>query len=206
MTAPERMKQLVYILFLICISHTQLMAQSDTLQTAKAADSVILKTDSLKTAKDSTPVKKKIKFEPVPKRAGIYASIFPGLGHIYIRQYWKLPIVYAAMGAGGYFIAFNLDKYRTYRKAYVGRLSNPNIIDEFSDKYSTADLQKLQQQYRQNTDIMVLVTAVGYSLQIMDAVASAHLRNFDISRDISMQVKPAFNYNFLGVGLAFNFK
>lgn len=156
------------------------------------------------TTKRAAP--KKIKFEPVPKRAGLYAAIIPGLGQVYNRQYWKLPIVYAALGAGGYFIYFNLDKYRTYRKAYVNRLQDPTKEDEFSERYSTDNLKQLQEGYRQNTDIAVLITAVGYSLQIMDAIVSAHLKNFDVSRDISMQFKPVFNSNYMGVGIAMNFK
>lgn len=207
------MKYYLPVILLSLFNVSKGMAQTvpDTSgKTAMIQDTVIkLQPDTNRLTRIDTTkraIPKKIKFEPVPKRAGLYAAIIPGLGQVYNRQYWKLPIVYAALGAGGYFIYFNLDKYRTYRKAYVDRLEDPTIVDEFSDRYTVGDLKNLQEGYRQNADVSVLLTAVGYSLQIMDAIVSAHLKNFDVSRDISMQFKPVFNNTHIGIGLAFNFK
>lgn len=156
---------------------------------------------------DTTLVLKKREFVPNPKKAGMYSSIMPGLGQIYNRQYWKLPIVYAGVAAAGYFIQTNLSQYRTYRKAYIYRIDNdPATVDEFEGRYSQQDLKSLQDGFRGYLDITILVTAVGYSLQIIDAVASAHLRNFDISPSISMQMQPVIQPNYIGAGLVVNFK
>ncbi|MEZ5016726.1 MAG: DUF5683 domain-containing protein [Flavipsychrobacter sp.] len=165
-------------------------------------------TTSIVAIKPDTTLKlSKKEFVPNPKKAGMYSSIMPGLGQIYNRQYWKLPIVYAGVAAAGYFIQSNLSQYRTYRKAYIYRIDNdPSTVDEFAGRYSEQDLKSLQDGFRGYLDITVLVTAVGYSLQILDAVASAHLRNFDVSPSISMQMQPVIQPNYIGAGLVVNFK
>lgn len=156
-------------------------------------------------AKDT--IKKKKVFEPNAKKAGMYSSILPGLGQAYNRQYWKIPVVYAILGTAGYFIGFNYNKYTEYRQAYIyaidGDISTGNKL---SETYDAQSLQRLQNNYKKDLDVIVLLTSVGYALQIMDAVASAHLKNFDVSRDISMQMKPMVQNNFVGVGLVMNFK
>ena len=158
------------------------------------------------TASDTLPAKK-LPFEPNTKRAGMYSSILPGLGQTYNRQYWKVPVVYAILGAAGYFINFNYNRYSDYRQAYILAIDgNPETESIKYGLYDAAQLKRLQDNAKRDLDIVVLLTSVGYALQIMDAVASAHLKNFDISRDISMQVKPVMQNNFIGMGLVVNFK
>lgn len=136
----------------------------------------------------------------------MYSSILPGLGQVYNRQYWKVPLVYAILGTAGYFIRYNYNQYATYRRSYIYSIDgDPSTLSEFP-LYSAQDLQRLQNQYRKDLDIIVLLTSVGYALQIMDAVTSAHLHNFDISKDISMKMQPVIQNNFIGVGLVMNFK
>ena len=147
-------------------------------------------------------------FQPNPKKAGLYAAILPGLGQVYNRQYWKIPIVYAVMGTTGYFVANNLTNYRKYRKAYVGRLTDPNYRDEFSELNvgdQIAYVKQIQDDYSKNLNISVLLTGVGYFLQVLDAITGAHLKNFDMSRDISMHVQPVAMPNGIGMGLVMNF-
>src|SRR5690606_22413524 len=145
--------------------------------------------------------KKKI-FEPNPKKSGMYSSILPGLGQAYNRQYWKVPIVYAVLGTAGYFIVYNYNKYTDYRQAYIYAIDgDPSTNDvRLNTIYDAQSLQRLQNNYKKDLDVIVLLTSVGYALQIMDAVASAHLKNFDISKDISMQMKPMVQNNFVGMG------
>ena len=168
------------------------------------ADTIHMYADTVKI----TPVRP-LPWEPKPKRAGLYSAILPGAGQIYNRQYWKLPIVYGGLGAGVYFIQDNRKQYRKYRQAYLYRIDNdPSTKDADAEiaQYTTDTLRELQNEYRKNADLSVLLTAVGYTLHIMDAVASAHLRNFDISRDISLQMKPMLHSNGIGLELAMNFK
>jgi|GEM_PF-263703 hypothetical protein len=163
-------------------------------------------TDTLSQANDSISLVLKPKvFEPNPKKAGLYSAILPGAGQLYNRQYWKLPIVAAIVGGTGYLIVKNNEEYRKWRRIYVGRLDlDPNTND--NERYSTVTIKQLQDDAKRKLDMSVLYAALGYMVQVMDAVASAHLKNFDISRDISMQFKPMVHPNGMGFGLAMNFK
>lgn len=162
-------------------------------------------TARIKNLTDTSTIKKKKIFEPNPKKAGMYSSILPGLGQTYNRQYWKVPLIYGILGTAGYFIGYNYNKYTQYRQAYIYAIDgDPSTNGEFP-LYSAGDLQRLQNNYKKDLDIIVLLTSVGYALQIMDAVASAHLKNFDVSRDISMQMKPVIQQNYIGFGLVVNF-
>ena len=174
---------------------------------AIAQDTTTLKVASeLQVVKD-TPLKKQ-KFQPDPKRAGLYSALIPGMGQLYNRQYWKMPIVYAAMGIPIYFVIKRNNEYQRYRKAYVSRIAaGVNSNDEFQGVLSTEGIKQYQDQAKQSTDMMVVYTVIGYAAQIMEAISGAHLRNFDISKDLSMQVRPVITpLNTFGVGLVVNFK
>lgn len=147
-------------------------------------------------------------YQPNPKKSGMYAAIFPGLGQAYNHQYWKIPIVYAGFGIAGYFIVKNSTEYQSFRKAYIGRLPpNSNFTDEYVGIYDGAQLKQLQDERKKYLDMTVLFTGIGYFVQILDAITSAHLKNFDISRDISMHMQPvAMPYNGVGLALVMNFK
>ncbi len=148
---------------------------------------------------------KKTKWAPNPKKAGLYAALMPGMGQVYNRQYWKVPIVYAGLAVGSYFVIKNTTDYNTYRKAYVGRFNNAHPTDEFVGIYDQPQLKQLQDDASRYLNLSVLFTTVGYAMQVLDAVTSAHLRNFDISRDISMQVTPVATPQYAGIGLAVKF-
>lgn len=181
----------------------QAPAVRDSLPADTAGAAVLLLPAALRDTADTAAVKKQ-PFQPVPKKAALYSGIFPGLGQAYNRQYWKLPIIYAGAGIAGYFIVTNLDRYRTYRKAYIARLGRePDDYPYLSD----GDLRLVQETYKRRLDMTVLFTALGYTAQIIDALAAAHLRNFDISEDISMRLGPvATPGGGLGVGLAVHFQ
>ncbi len=151
------------------------------------------------------PVKPK-KFQPNPKKAGLYSAIVPGLGQLYNRQYLKIPLVYAGIGVAGYFFFRNNDYYQSYRKAYIGRINNPYPTDKYVNVYSTDQLQTLQNDYKKYLDMTVLFSSIGYALQVIDAITSAHLKNFDISRDISMHVLPVPYANGAGMAIVMNLK
>lgn len=154
---------------------------------------------------DTLPAKV-LPFQPNPKKSGMYSALLPGMGQIYNRQYWKAPVIYAGLAVAGYFFVDNLNNYRDYRKAYIGRTNNPYPTDKYVGIYSTDQLQQLQNDYNRFLDLTVLFTTLGYALQVIDAITSAHLKNFDISRDISMRVAPVANPQGLGLGLVMNFK
>jgi hypothetical protein len=147
-------------------------------------------------------------FQPNPKKSALYSAICPGLGQLYNRQYWKLPIVYIGTGVAIYFLNYNSRKYQYYRRGYIARINNPNIDDEYSrDGWSQSDLKVLQDAYRGDMDLTILFTGLGYTLQVLDALAFAHLKNFDVSPSISGEFKPVVMPNGdPGFGLVMNLR
>lgn len=146
----------------------------------------------------------------VPKKAAMYATLFPGLGQIYNRDYWKVPIVYALVGTAMYFYVDNSNGYNEFRKIYADRLNNV-----FTDKYyPTRSLEQIKYQrdsYKKYLDMTVLYTGIGYVLTIIEANVDAHLNGFDVSEDISMRFQPTINANpfggaIVGLGIKMNFK
>lgn len=146
-------------------------------------------------------------FQPDPKRAGLYSALIPGMGQLYNRQYWKAPIIYAGLGTAVFFIVRNSNEYNRYRKAYVSRLNNnPNASDEFSGILSTQAVKQYQDDAKRYLDLTILFSVIGYAGQVLEAISGAHLRNFDITPDLSMQVRPILTpNNTIGVGLVMNF-
>ena len=166
-------------------------------------NSLAKKTDS-SASKDSVIVKIG-PYQPIPKKAGLYSAILPGLGQVYNHQVWKVPIIYAGLAVAVYFISDNLNNYNSFRKSYIGLLNNPNYTDANAKIYTVGQLQQLQSDYSKYLDESVLYTVVGFGMQILDAISSAHLKNFDISRDISFKVRPVIYPNCYGVGIAMAF-
>jgi hypothetical protein len=115
-------------------------------------------------------------------------------------------VVYGAFAVAGYFINFNYQQYNTYRTAYIATIdSDPNTIS--TEIYGQDELKQLQDQYKEWLDLTVLLTSVAYMVQVMDAIVFAHLKNFDISPDISMRMQPMTMPNGgLGFGLAVNLR
>ena len=146
-----------------------------------------------------------------PAKAAFYSAVLPGLGQAYNGRYWKIPIVYAALGVGVYFYLENDQQYDRYRAAYKSRLAG-NLNDEFVDEngtpiISTDRLIDAQEFYQRNKEISILVTVGLYALNIIDANVDAHLRQFNVSEDLSM--KPMLDFDPLsgktGYGLTLNY-
>lgn len=151
---------------------------------------------------DSLPVNYKALHSP--RKAAFYSAVLPGLGQIYNREYWKLPLVYGALGVSTGVFIWNMDKYKEYRNAYrmrVANRNNPSYDDKYL-KYKDSDLKYLRDAYRQYVDYSVLVFVAAYALNIVDATVFAHLRQFDISDDLSIRISPALiNNSTPGIGL-----
>lgn len=145
-------------------------------------------------------------WQPIPKKAGLYSALLPGLGQVYNRQYWKLPIVYGGLGVAGYFIVKNSQTYNKYRQAYIGRINNPYPTDQYVGVYTFDQLKQLQSDANRVLNLTVLFSTVAYGMQVLDAITAAHLRNFDISRDISMRVHATALPQGPALGLAVNWR
>ncbi len=142
-----------------------------------------------------------------PKRAGFYSALVPGLGQIYNKQYWKAGIVYAAAGVATGFMISNVKQYQYYQKIYLGRIdADPSTSDTITI-YSTDDINTLRKGYRKYTEYTAIASTVAYLVNILDAYISAHLKTFDMSKDISLRAMPIINERRqpgIKIALAFN--
>ena len=122
------------------------------------------------------------------------STALPGLGQVYNGKWWKVPIIYGAFGGLIYSSIFNDTKCRTFRKAYLLRVDDdPTTIDEFEGQYSDANLRELVDFYQRNRDLSLVFTGVFYALNIIDASVDAHLKDFDVSDDLTLKVRPTIH-------------
>lgn len=142
-----------------------------------------------------------------PSKAAFYSAIFPGLGQAYNKRYWKVPLVWGAIGTGIYFYTRNDKQFDRYRGAYKRRLAGFKD-DEFFGVVSTDGLIRAQEQFRRNKEVSVLITIGLYALNIIDANVDAHLLQFNVDENLSLS--PHYQYNEMentsDLGLTLNFK
>ncbi|MCJ7466603.1 MAG: DUF5683 domain-containing protein [Maribacter sp.] len=194
------------VLFTTIVGAQQVKDSNDISQKKKKNISEI---DSVKTAfseegivlQDSLIEKKKAINPLAPSKAAFYSAVLPGLGQIYNRRYWKVPIVYAALGSGISIYLFNNDKYVRFRSAFKSRLAGFNN-DEFwnfrnpggpppaTPDLPTTALQDGQERYQRDRDLALLVTIVIYALNVVDANVDAHLKQFNVDEDLGLDVQP----------------
>ncbi len=156
---------------------------------------------------DTIKIKKSLMNPLAPAKAAFYSAIVPGLGQAYNKHYWKIPLVYAAIGTGIYFYADNNAKYHQFRDAYKRRLEG-FTDDEFHNQYSDATLVNAQKTFQRNRDLSVLITVAMYVLNIIDANVDAHLQQFNVNDDLTF--KPEIYPNAIdykpNVGLSLNYR
>ncbi len=196
--------KLAFILLIICINVINFVgAHAATIQNDSVYTFITI--DSLQTITDVDTVDtyvSKSTFKPDAQKAVWLATVVPGLGQIYNRQYWKVPIIYAGTLGLVYGITWNDRMYVDYRKGYVDLMDkDPNTnyfeyllpegvnINENRDYYTRTIKTKLDN-YRRNRDLCIISTAVLYLLTIIDAYVDAQLFDYDISPDLSLQVTP----------------
>ena len=142
-------------------------------------------------------------FKPDPTKAVIYAAIFPGLGQIYNRKYWKLPIVYGGFLGFSYAISWNNRYYTDYSSGYLDIMDDDPETDSWKnflpygvdpesvDKAWLTDVMKRRKDfYRRYRDLSIIGTVAMYALSIIDAYVDAQLFDFNISSDLSLRVEP----------------
>ena len=144
--------------------------------------------------------------EPIqsPRKAAILSATLPGLGQIYNKKYWKIPIIYAGLLTSAYYINDNNVQYKRYKDAYIKRLDNNPDNDDFVGEYSSGDLLILKDFYRRNREVSILCFVGTYIINVLDASVDAHLFDYDISEDISLQITPTSTANFNGLSLTLN--
>lgn len=195
--------RLVFILsiiaFAITINSNASTVQNDSIYLIESVDTLqfVQEVDTVETYVSTST------FKPDAQKAVWLATIVPGLGQIYNRQYWKLPIIYGGTLALAYGITWNDRMYVDYRKGYVDLMDkNPNTnyfeyllpegvtLDSTNKDYYTKVIKTKLDNYRRNRDLCIITTAVLYLLSIIDAYVDAQLFDYDISPDLSLQVTP----------------
>lgn len=189
------MKNLLLIILCFCFSVSKAQIP-DSIAKNKTAE------------KDAIPKKTVQQFEP--RKATIRSAIAPGWGQIYNKKYWKLPLVWGALGttAGIYF--YNVKYYRSLKQAYIYRSdSNPAndiLVDEEFRNLSAEAIRSYRNSFRQSVDYSVLFFILFWGLNVVDATVDAHLKAFDVSDDLSLQLKPGYSQmaNTAGISVVLN--
>ncbi|WP_375434514.1 DUF5683 domain-containing protein [uncultured Hymenobacter sp.] len=125
-----------------------------------------------------------------PSKAGLLSALLPGAGQIYNRRWWKLPLVYGAVGGTLYGELFYQYRYKTFVKAKDNRNNGIPDTNELTREYNNSQIQRGINDYRRQRDVFIAYVALAYGVQILDAVVDAHLRDFDISDDLSLRWEP----------------
>ncbi|MBN8693639.1 MAG: hypothetical protein J0L69_10605 [Bacteroidetes bacterium] len=168
----------------------------------------LAQTDTVKVEK-----KKTVSTYRRARTASIMSAVLPGAGQVYNKKYWKVPIIYAGLGGFGYLFYVNQERFSYYSKNLKAEYDDDaSTINETG--YSGTQLQTLKADYRKTRDLGLIGCAVFYALNILDANVDAHLTTFDVSDDLSLQIKPYSNfYSFNnnsgiqnGIAIHLNFK
>ena len=177
------------VLFLFILGTTSVFSQTKT-------EAPLIAKDTMK-SKDIDPL--------TPAKAAFYSAILPGLGQAYNKKYWKIPIVYGAIGISMYYYIDSNQKYHQYRDAYKRRLEG-YTDDEFS-YYDEDRLISAQKFYQRNRDLSALFVVGFYVLNIVDANVDAALIQFNVNENLT--VRPDVYMNDVtskaNVGLTFNY-
>jgi len=128
-----------------------------------------------------------------PHKASVYSAVLPGLGQVYNKKYWKVPIVYAGVGTITYLALLNRAEYREARDAYIYVANGETypIDNKFVGRYSASDLVQIRNYYRRNTEVSWILLGAWYILNIVDATVDAHFFDYDISESLTLQLNPA---------------
>jgi hypothetical protein len=204
-------------------------AESERIRRFTQDQPVKNQTNRIDSIKKPVPV---VTHKPSPKKASIYAALFPGLGQIYNQKYWKLPIVYGGYVGLIYIFGWNNNNYNDYAQAYrtiapyestetmpaadkqflIDFIKNPSInLDNPSHfSYAKTSLKGGKDFFRRNRDLTIIAIAALHVLSIIDASVDANLFDFDISNDLTLKVQPApirmgSGNMTMGMNLAVNF-
>lgn len=165
---------------------------------------------------DSIKASKKLFNALAPAKAAFYSAILPGLGQAYNKKYWKIPIVYAALGTGIYFNITNNNEFNRYRDAFKSRLAGLENDEFYFDangnkletpRVSDDGLIRAQRIFKKNKELSLLITIGLYALNIIDANVDAHLLQYNVDENLSL--KPHYEFRDVNtannVGLSLNY-
>jgi hypothetical protein len=162
-----------------------------------------------------TVVKKKVHS---PRKATMRSLIIPGWGQVYNKKYWKVPIVYGAIGFPAYLFVYNRTWYQRTRYALSvvvnDRYDSASLAGVHKDLMALVNLHaqgslvSYRNQFRRDMDYSILFTLLMWGLNVVDATVDAHLKGFDVSDELTLHVKPGILQGTMtpGISLVLNFK
>ena len=144
-----------------------------------------------------------------PKKASTLSAILPGLGQIYNKQYWKVPVIYGGYLVIGHYIKFNNGMYNEFKNALILEIDGiESTINPFPN-FSKSSLERNMDFWRRNRDLLIIFTGVYYLLNIVDAHVFAHLNEFNLNENLTMKINPYLDKiqikNIVGISFKFNF-
>ena len=159
--------------------------------------------------KDSTFVIRK----HIPSTATKRSALIPGWGQAYNKQYWKIPLVYGVLSVPVVTYVYNNDLYAKTKFAYEARIqeangdnSNVSKIDPTLKNLSAGSLQSYRNIFRKNRDISIMWFIIAWGINVVDASVSGHLKEFDVSNNLTMKMAPMRSDAFQQAGLSLQFK
>lgn len=162
----------------------------DSLQNDLKKEGIII-VDTLK--------RKKVSINPLaPSKAAFFSAVFPGLGQIYNKRYWKTPLVWGVLGGAISMYIYNDNQYKSFRTAFKRRQAG-FIDDEYYDYFNgggtiptqdLGDLQGAQERFQRDRDLWLVGAIAIYILNIVDANVDAHLKQFNVDEDLSFDMQP----------------
>lgn len=204
-----------FILFLLGLLGTcTVRAQDDK---KALANSSAFNTPVDSAVKKQATIKKDTVRKHNPRIATKRSALIPGWGQAYNREYWKIPIVYGILAIPASLYFYNNNYYKKTKFAYEAlyKALGPNkdttdlpFIDPQLKNLSITSLQSYRNSFRRDRDYSILWFLLAWGLQVADATVFAHLKQFDVSNDLSMEITPVFNpvTRTPGLGLTLNLK
>jgi hypothetical protein len=178
------MKRFYTILFLLCLQQI-LWAQDSTINIVKHS----------------------------PKKATNRSAILPGLGQAYNKQYWKIPLVYGVLSVPVATYIYNNDLYAKTKFAYEARIKeangdNSNVIkiDPILKNLTAGSLQSYRNIFRKNRDYSIMWFIIAWGINVVDASVSGHLKEFDVSNNLSVKMAPMKSDAYQQAGLSLQLK
>lgn len=180
-----------------------------------SAQKVQVLKDTTRTGEDSVVIMKKGKIitqeeytaRYVPRKALLYSAILPGMGQVYNKKYWKLPIVYGGFYILTYFAIGYNDLYNQYKLELYSVIRDPTFVPESG--YTEEQLRSVTEFYRRQRDFLLILNGMWYLLQLVDAHVDAHLRDFDLNPQLKVSLGPSLQQHPLfgqASGFALTFK
>lgn len=183
--------RILFGLFLMCfLTQGQAFSQVENPNISATQDTSKKISNKTSAPKDSA----RIAIEAMPRRSALKSAMFPGLGQIYNKRWWKVPLVYGGFVGIGLVFEFNNRYYKIFLKEAQFRQENPGKTQNpLYAPYTTEGIINIKDSYRRNRDLSVLAGLGFYAINIIDAYVDAKFFRFDISDELSVKISPSIN-------------